>query len=58
MDKVSTLIHFQLEPGYKDYSLLDHAVENFEQGLDSILTDSIDTPELDASLDETDVISF
>ena len=28
----------------------------FEQGLDSILTDSLETLELDASLDEPDVI--
>ena len=29
---------------------------DFEQGLDSILTDSLKTPELDASLDEPDAI--
>ena len=28
----------------------------FEHGLDSILTGSVDTPELDASLDEDDAI--
>ena len=29
---------------------------DFEQGLDSILTDSLETPELDTSLDEPDAI--
>ena len=29
---------------------------DFEQGLDSILTDSLETPKLDASLDEPDAI--
>ena len=29
---------------------------DFEQGLDSIVTDSLETPELDASLDEPDAI--
>ena len=29
---------------------------DFEQGLDSILTDSLETPELDASLDEPDAV--
>ena len=48
--KVSTKIHFPLEPGYGDYSILDQAVKDFDQGLDSILTDSSDTPELHAFL--------
>ena len=39
------------------FAFLDQAVANFEQGLDSILTDSLKTPELDASLDEPDVIT-
>ena len=30
---------------------------DFEQGLDSILTDSIETSELDKSFDEADVIT-
>ena len=30
---------------------------DFEQGLDSILTDSLETPELDASLDEPDAVT-
>ena len=37
--KESTLIHFPLEPQCEDYSFLDQAVEDFEHGLDSILTD-------------------
>ena len=54
--KVSTLIHFPLEPGCEDYSFLDKEVKDFEQDLDSLLTDSIDTPELDASFDEADTM--
>ena len=38
--KVSSLTHFPLGPGCEDYSFLDLAVADFEQGLDSILTDS------------------
>ena len=49
--KVSTLIHFPLEPGSFWMSTL-----KTEQGLDSVLTDSIDTPELDASFDEADAM--
>ena len=51
MDKVSTQIHFPLELGYEDYSYLDQAIEDFEHGLHSILTDFIDIPELDASFE-------
>ena len=54
--KLSSLSHFPLEPGCEDYSFLDPAVADFEQGLDSILTDSIITPKLDTSLDEPDAI--
>ena len=36
---------------------MDKVVADFEQGLDSILTDSLKTPELDTSLDEPDVIT-
>ena len=39
------------------YSFLDQTVANFKQGLDSILTNSLETPELDTSLDETDAIT-
>ena len=55
--KVSLLTHFPLEPGCADYSFLDQAVANFEQGLDSILTDSIKIPGLDTSLYEPDAIT-
>ena len=55
--KVSSLTHFPLEPGCEDYAFLDQAVADFEQGLDSILTDSLKTLELDTSLDEPDVIT-
>ena len=36
---------------------LDQAVADFEQGLDSILTDSLETVEMDTSLDKPDVIT-
>ena len=52
--KVSSLTHFP--PGCEDYAFLAQAVADFEQGLDSILTDSLETLELDTSLDEPDVI--
>ena len=39
--KVSSLTHFPLELGCEDYSFLDQAVADFEQVLDSILTDSL-----------------
>ena len=52
--KVSSLTHFLLKLGFEDYSFLDQIVADFEQGLDSILTDSIETLELDTSLDEPD----
>ena len=55
--KMSSLTYFPLEPGWEDYSFLDQAVADFEQGLDSILTDSIETLELDTSLDEPYVIT-
>ena len=55
--KVSSLTHFPLEPGCEDYTFLDQAVADFEQGLDSILTDSLETPELDTSLQESDAIT-
>ena len=41
--KVLSLTHFPLEPRCEDYSCLDQAVADIEQGLDSILTDSIET---------------
>ena len=54
--KVSSLTYFPLELACEDYSFLDQALADFEQGLDSILTDSLETPEFDASLDEPDAI--
>ena len=57
MGEVPTLSHFPLEPGCEDYSFLDQAVEDLENGLDSILTDPVDAPELKESLDEADAIS-
>ena len=49
--KVSPLTHFPLEPGCEDYVFLDQNVADFKQGLDSIITDSLETPESDTSLD-------
>ena len=57
MGKVSILTHFSLKPGCEDYYLLDQAVKEFEQGVDSILTDFVRLPELDASFDEPDGIT-
>ena len=54
--KVSSLIHFHLEPARADYSFLDQAVADFEQCLYSILTASIKTQELYTSLDEPDTV--
>ena len=48
--KMSLLIHFPLEPGCEDCSFLDPAISDFEQGLESILTDAIKTLELHTSL--------
>ena len=56
--KVSSLTHFPLEPGCEDYAFLDQDVADFKQGQDSILTDSLETPELDASLDEPDAVTY
>ena len=55
--KVSSLTHFPLEPGCEDYAFLDQAVADFEQGLDSILTDSLKTLELHTSLEKPDAIT-
>ena len=54
--KVSLLTHFPLELGCENYSFLDQAMTDFKQGLDSILTNSLETPELNASLGEADTI--
>ena len=53
---MSSLTHFPLE-WCEDYAFLDQAVADFEQGLDSILTDSLETLELDISLDEPDAVT-
>ena len=54
---MSSLTHFPLEPGCEDYAFLDQAVADFKQGLDSILTDSLETPDLDTSLQESDAVT-
>ena len=54
--KVSSLTHFYLELSCENYSFLDQAIADFEKGLDSIITDSLETPELDASLEKPDAI--
>ena len=56
MGKVSTLTHFPLTWGWEVYSFLDQAFEAFVYGIYSILTDSADTPELDASFDEAEAM--
>ena len=55
--KVSSLTHFPLGPECDDYAFLDQGVADFEEGLDSILTDSLKTLELDTSLDKPNVIT-
>ena len=55
--KVSSLTHFPPEPGCEDYSFLNQVVADFEQGLDSILNDSLQTAELDTFLDEPDAVT-
>ena len=57
MGKVSALIHFPLEIGCQDYSFLDKTVEDFEHGLDSILTGSVDTPFFEADAMPSSVTS-
>ena len=55
--EVSSLTHFPLEPGCEEYSFLHQTVADFEEGLDSFVTDSIKTPELDTSLDVPDAVT-
>ena len=55
--KVSSLTHFPLEPGCEDYAFWDQVVADFKQGLGSILTDSLETPESDTLLEEPDAIT-
>ena len=54
MAKVSTLTYFPLEPRCEDYSFFDQALEDLEDGLDSIPLDSVNTAQLDSSFDETE----
>ena len=54
---MSSLTHFPLEPGCEDCAFLDQAVADFEQGLDSFLTDSLETLELDTPLEEPDAVT-
>ena len=56
MGKVSTLTHFPLEPSCEEHYFLDQVVKDFKHGLDSIIIDSIDTPELDAPIEEAGVM--
>ena len=56
MGKVNTLSHFPLEPGCKDYSFLDQAVEALSMVMILSLWTSMDTPELYGSLDEVDAM--
>ena len=52
MSNVSTVVHFPLTLGYEEYTFIDQAVKKFEHCLDSIIMDSIKTPDLDASFDK------
>ena len=55
---MSTLTPFLLEPGYVEFCFfLYQTVADFEHGLDSILTDSIETLELEVSFDKPDVVT-
>ena len=54
--EVFMLIHFLFILACEDYSFLDQTVWDFKHGLDSILTDSINIPELDASFGEADAV--
>ena len=47
-----------LEPQCEDYSFMDQEVKGFGHGLNFILTDSVNTPELDVSFDEANVMPF
>ena len=53
-----TLTHLIHEPGCEDYSYLDQAVTDFEHGLQSIPTDSIETLKMHASFDEPDTRTY
>ena len=55
--KLTILTHFQLETHCEDYSVLDQAVAGLEHGLDAILTDSTETPEMDVSFNKADIMT-
>ena len=57
MGKVSKFTHFPLEPRCEEYYFLGQVVADFEFGLYSILTDSLETPELDAFFDKPDTMT-
>ena len=54
---MSSLTHFPFEPVSEDYSFLEQAVADFEQCMDSILTNSVKTHELNASFGELDGVT-
>ena len=56
--KVSILTHFSLELACEDFYFLDQAVVDFENGLDSILTGSVNLLEQNASFDETNAMLY
>ena len=50
--------HFPLQPGGKDYTFLNQAIEGSEHGLDSIFKDSIKIPELVVPVERLDAVAF
>ena len=56
-DRVSSKLGSARHGSTTTLDYLDQAVADFEQGLDSILTDSLVTLELDTSLEEPDAIT-
>ena len=56
-EKVSALTHFPLEPGCEDYSFWTKLSKTLSMVLILSSQDSMETPELDVSFDETDAIS-
>ena len=58
MGKVSTPTHFLLSQGGRITPFLTQVVNDLEQGLDSILTDSVDTLRIDASFHKADTMPF
>ena len=56
MGKVWCLTLFPFKVGCVEYTFFDHAVDEFEYGLDSIITDSTKTPEMDVSFDPEAIV--